>query len=69
MDIWAILLDTAILALLILSALFAYFRGFAREILSLLVLALSVAAGYWGYFNLGASMEGILGDKNLRPVC
>ncbi len=41
------LLDLALIAIMAISALFAVMRGFIREVLSLLSLAVSVLVAYW----------------------
>ena len=56
--------DIAIIAIVLVSALLAFIRGFFKEAFGLISLIVALIVGYWAFFNLGHLAEGYLGDRD-----
>ena len=56
-------LDIAVVAIIAVSALFAFFRGFTREVLSIVAWLGAVAVAFYSGPFVRDKMDGILPEK------
>lgn len=62
------IIDIIVIALVIMSGLLAYFRGFIRELLSIAAWVGAVAAGFYGYGLLAPHLSDFIRDEDVANV-
>lgn len=60
--------DMIVIALVVMSGLLAYFRGFIRELLSIAAWVGAVLAGFYGYGYLSPHLEQYVGEPEVADV-